>query len=141
MNNNLSQSLYHSFLRVAVCVLALTLVFDSGLLFEETVLLSNTASQHVASVVGVTVGVEPTELNQLTARITELETELEAKERLIAVSVGDTKANPLVDSTFVLSVILFILLVLVVLNYVLDYLRARPKVVTSSYGKQTQSPA
>ena len=126
MNCFLEQTLYHSFLKVAACVFALVLVFDSGLLFAGTADISNLAGRHVASVVGVTVGVAPNEVNQLTARITELETELESKERLIAV---DSRQKELVGgidtSTFVLSIILFILLVLIVLNYVLDFLRIR----------------
>ncbi len=139
MNLSLPYSLYHSFLRIAVCVLAIALIFDSGLLLKQTELLSNTASQHLASVVGVTVGVAPTEMNQLTSRITELETELEAKERLIAVSVRNTDTKPGLDSTFFLSVILFILLILIVLNYVLDFLRSRQPTVNKTYVQQTNS--
>lgn len=134
-------SLYHSFLRVAVCVFALILVFDSGLLFEETILLSTTTQEHLASVVGVSVGVAPTELNQLTARITELETELEAKERLIAVSVGERETTGVDTSTFVLSTILFILLTLIVLNYVLDFMRTRKPKIRQIYEEQSKSLA
>lgn len=142
MRNSLENSLYHSFLRVMVSVLAIALVFDSGLLFEETILLSNTTEQYLASVVGVTVGVAPTELNQLTSRITELETELEEKERLIAVSVGNTETNqPFDTSTFILSVILFILLTLIVLNYILDFMRARRENIKQIYVQRNESPA
>lgn len=125
MDNSLENTLYHSFLRVAVCVMAFALVFDSGLLFKSTSIISNTAQQHLASVVGVSVGVAPNEVNQLTARITELETELQAKERLIAVNVRDNSAGGIDKSTFLLSIILFILLVLIVLNYALDFARTR----------------
>lgn len=141
MKQSLQYSLYHSFLRVAVCVFALMLVFDSGLLFEETILLSTTTQQHLANVVGVSVGVAPTELNQLTARITELETELEAKERLIAVSVGNTQTNSVDRSTFILSIVLFILLTLIVLNYVLDFVRARRPEVRQIYARESESIA
>jgi hypothetical protein len=128
MNTTLEKSLYHSFLRVAGCVCALVLVFDSGLLLKDTSYLSKIVQRQVASVVGVSLGVQPTEMNQLTARITELETELEAKERLIAVNIRNGEANSGMDtSTFVLSIIVFILLVLIVLNYALDYLRSRPQ--------------
>ncbi len=132
-------TLYHSFLRVSVCVFALVLVFDSGLLFKSTAGISNLAQQHVANVVGVSVGVAPTELNQLTSRITELETELKAKERLIAVNVANnTNSSSTFDrSTFILSIILFILLVLIVLNYVLDYMRSRR--IDSQYENETTS--
>jgi len=126
MNNFLEQTLYHSFLMVSACVLAFVLVFDSGLLFSGTTEISNLAQQHVANVIGVTVGVAPNEVNQLTARITELETELEAKERMIAVDVRQKDTIGGIDrSTFVLSIILFIFLVLIVLNYALDFLRDR----------------
>jgi hypothetical protein len=119
-------SLYHSFLRIAVCVAAFVLVFDSGLAIPATERMSSLTQQHLASVVGVTLGVAPNELNQLTARITELETELDAKERLIAVNLQNRDAGEGMDvSTFVLSVIVFILLVLIVLNYALDYVRSR----------------
>ncbi len=142
MRNSLEHSLYHSFLRVMVSVFAIALVFDSGLLFKETILLSNTTEQYLASVVGVTVGVAPNELNQLTARITELETELEAKERLIAVSVGNTETTPSIDtSTFILSIILFILLTLIVLNYTLDFMRMRRANVKEIYVQGNESAA
>ena len=122
----LEHTLYHSFLRIAVCVLAFVVVFDSGLLFPETAMLSEMTRNHMANVVGVSVGVSPNELNQLTGRITELETELAAKERLIAVNVRDNTAASGTDtSTFVLGAILFILLVLIVLNYALDFARSR----------------
>ncbi len=120
------KTVYHSLLRILICVFALLLVFDSGLLVDSTSALSDQTQRYMASVVGVSVGVAPTEVNQLTARITELESELEAKERLIAVSVRDNNQKPAFDkSTFLLSIILFILLVLIVLNYALDYLRQR----------------
>jgi len=126
MNHSLENSLYHSFLRIAVCVMALVLLFDSGLVSETTAELSNFTQLHVANVVGVTVGVAPNDVNQLTARITELETELTQKERLIAVNLRDNESGTGFDkSTFFLSAILFILLVLIVLNYALDYNRGR----------------
>src|SRR3989338_886674 len=90
---SMKDSLYHSFLKIAVCVF---------------------------------LGVAPNEMNQLTTRITELETELEAKERLIAVNLQNTNSDGSLDvSTFVLSIIVFILLVLIVLNYALDYIRQK----------------
>jgi len=124
--NSLEHSLYHSFLKIALVVFAFVLVFDSGLALPATERLSSLTQQHLASVVGVTVGVAPNELNQLTARITELETELQAKERLIAINLRDNTTEGGLDvSTFILSIILFILLVLIVLNYALDYLRLK----------------
>lgn len=126
MTTRLENTLYHSFLRIAVCVLAFMLVFDSGLLFPQTAELSDMTALHMANVVGVSVGVAPNDVNQLTGRITELETEL-AKERLISVSVRENSAagGTADTSTFVLGAILFILLVLIVLNYALDFARGR----------------
>ncbi len=122
----MKDSLYHSFLKIAVCVFAFVLVFDSGLALPATESMSSLTQQHLASVVGVTLGVAPNEMNQLTTRITELETELEAKERLIAVNLQNTNSDGSLDvSTFVLSIIVFILLVLIVLNYALDYIRQK----------------
>ncbi len=118
-------TLYHQFLRVSALSLALVLLFDSGLINPVTEKLSTEAGYHLANVVGVTVGVAPNEVNQLTARITELETEVQAKERLIAVNLQNRETVPFDYSTFILSVILFILLVLIVLNYILDYVRSR----------------
>lgn len=125
MELNTENSMYRSFLRIAVCVCAFVLIFDSGLWLQATAELSDLTQVHLANVVGVTVGVTPNEVNQLTARITELETELNAKERLIAVNLKNNPAGGLDRSTFILSAILFILLVLIVLNYALDYRRSR----------------
>jgi len=137
---SIENSLYHSFLKIAVCVFALTLVFDSGFAIPATEGMSSLTQQHLASVVGVTLGVAPNDVNVLTTRITELETELEAKERLIAVNLQDANSAGSFDvSTFVLSIIVFILLVLIVLNYALDYVRQ--KKVTSNYESTTSQMA
>lgn len=125
--NSLETTLYHSFLRVAVCIFAFLLVFDSGILIKQTALLSDFTQTHLANVVGVTVGVAPNDLNQLTSRITELETELARKERLIAVNIKDNSTGGIDKSTYFLSAILLILLILIVLNYALDYQRNRKK--------------
>lgn len=108
-------------------MVAVVLAFDSGLFFSETALHSSSVKQQLASVVGVQVGVAPNDINQLTTRITELEYELAAKERQIAVNLNQTtdRNDSFPLSTFILSVILFILLVLIVLNYVLDYWREK----------------
>lgn len=124
MANSLAYSTYHSLLRVFLCVCAVVLVFDSGLISQLTANLSSSAQDYVASAVGVKVSVPPNDVNILTARISELEQELAVKEREINVSVGQDNSTSGIDmSTFVLSIILFILLVLIVLNYALDYLR------------------
>jgi len=85
---------------------------------------------YVATAVGMSAGVKPTELNQITAALTERQRELDAREaalseREIAVRLNSQPATATDYSTFVLSGVLFILLLLIVLNYVLDYLRTR----------------
>lgn len=129
MKNALQYSIYHSVLRVLVLVLTAILVFDSGVLFNETKVLSNSTQQYLATVVGVKASVEPTEMNQLTAKITELEGELEAKDRLIAVSIKDNSANGIDKSTLILSIMVGILLFLIILNYILDFIRMRKMVL------------
>src|SRR3989344_5688906 len=89
---SMKNSLYHSFLKIAVCVFAFVLVFDGGLALPATESMSSLTQQHLASVVGVTLGVAPNDVNVLSTRITELETELEAKERLIAVNLQDANS-------------------------------------------------
>lgn len=122
----IEHTLYHSMLRIAVCVIALALVFDSGLIVAATANISNNTQLYLANAVGVNASVAPTEVNQLTARITELEGELQTREREIAVNLNkNDNAGAFDKSTFVLSIILFILLVLIVLNFTLDYLRMK----------------
>lgn len=125
---SLENSAYHSLLRIALVVFAVLLVFDSGIVSQSTRTLSLSAQEYVASAVGVTVAVPPNDVNVLTKRITELQTELDRRDREIAVNLNKEtagSAKTFNTSTFVLSVILFILLFLIVMNYILDYLRFR----------------
>lgn len=123
----MQHSLYHSVLRIASLTVAFVLLFESGLLTPATKVLSDNARLYLATAVGINATVTPNELNQLTAELTAQKSALDRREaalseREIAVglSAGES-SNPL--STFVLSAILFILLVLILLNYTLDYLR------------------
>jgi len=132
----LSNTIYHSLLRVSMVVVALVLVFDSGLVYQATARLSDNTQLFLGNAVGVTVGVPPTELNLLTAELTKKNQEIAAlqeelaggrpvNERSINVTTNEY-AGPSDDiSTYLLSLTLFILLVLVVLNYGLDFARAR----------------
>lgn len=129
----LEQTIYHSLLRISALVVALVLVFESGLYSETTAKLSDQTQLYLANVVGITVGVEPTELNQITAGLTARQQELDARELALAereielnLNSGGTVAG-LDTSTFILATILFILLVLIVLNYALDYIRAQER--------------
>lgn len=121
---------YHKVLRVFAVVFALVLVFESGLVSKSTIKLSQNAHMYVANAVGMSASVQPNELNQITAVLTQREKELDEREaaleeREIAINLstnGDTDSD---KAVFILSSILFILLVLILLNYTLDYLRAR----------------
>jgi hypothetical protein len=117
-------------------VCAITLVFESGILSESTAVLSQNTHSYLANAVGMSAGVAPTELNQYTAQLTQKERELAAREasleeREIAVNLSTAPNSSSNDrATYILSGILFILLVLILLNYALDYLRR----------KETQQP-
>lgn len=123
-------SLYHICLRTTAVIIALVLVFDSGLITPVTKQLSFETQRFLANGVGIHAGVAPTELNEFTAALTAKEQELAERERALAereISVdlarASTDQNP---STYILSALLFILLLLIMLNYALDFYRARP---------------
>jgi len=108
------------------------LVFDSGILAQSTAQLSNGAQTYLSAAVGVGAGVQPTELNTLTAEITTRQNELDAREASLQqreISIGLNQGGLAEGdySTYVLSSILFILLVLILLNYTLDYIRAKER--------------
>ncbi len=121
---------YHRVLRVSALVCAIALVFESGLLSESTAVLSQNTHSYLANAVGMTVGVAPTELNQYTAQLTQKERELDAREaalneRAISVNLANAGESTNDTATYLLASILFILLVLILLNYILDYLRMK----------------
>lgn len=124
-------SIYHQVLRVSAIVGALMLVFQSGLISDTTAHISRGTEAYLANAVGMSASVAPTELNQYTAALTEKERELAAREaalreREIAVNLSSEGQSPSNESTTYLLVgVLFILLLLIVLNYTLDYLRAK----------------
>ncbi|MCA9359566.1 hypothetical protein H6781_01320 [Candidatus Nomurabacteria bacterium] len=123
-------SMYHSVLRVSSLVCALLLLFESGIINETTTELSQNTHRYMANAVGMSVGVKPTELNTYTAALTQKERELEAREaalrdREISVNLSTDSNRETDTSTYVLASILFILLVLILLNYSLDYIRAK----------------
>jgi hypothetical protein len=126
-----AQSTYHSLLRIAALCVALVMVFESGLLSQTTAQMAGQTERYLANAVGVSVGVAPTELNQITAALTEREQELAAREsalteRELEIGLQSGFAGTGTDtSTFILATILFILLVLIILNYALDYIRSR----------------
>lgn len=124
-------SMYHVLLRVSALTLAFILLFDSGMLSPLTKQLSHDTQLYVANAVGVGASIKSTEINTLTAQITERQRELDAREaalsgREISVGLNQSAGRDGVDySTYILSVLLFILIVLIVLNYALDFARER----------------
>lgn len=120
---------YHRVLRVSLVVCALMLVFDSGLISKTTSELSNGTQSYLANAIGMTASVAPTELNQYTAELTAKEQELKNREAALKereLSIGLSESGEQNDySTYLLASILFILLVLILLNYTLDYIRSR----------------
>lgn len=121
---------YHRFLRVAAVVFALILVFDSGIVSESTARLANGTQTYIATAIGVGASVQPNELNMLTAELTSRQRELDAREaalreREIAVNLNGVGPASGEYSTYILASILFILLILILLNYTLDYLRSK----------------
>lgn len=118
----MQQSVYHILLRTSALTLALVLLFVSGIFSPITRELSNDTGSYLASAIGMNASIAPTEINTLALELQQRDQELAQRE--IAVSLKESKGNPDV-TTFVLSVVLFVLLVLIVLNYVLDYMRLK----------------
>jgi hypothetical protein len=122
-------TLYHKLLRVTSVVLAAMLVFQSGLYSNTTAIMATQTQSYLANSVGVFVGVEPTELNTITAGLTEQRLALDAREnelRQREIAVGINQGGATRDmTTFVLGLVLFIVVLLLVLNYSLDYVRYR----------------
>lgn len=130
----MEHTLYHSFLRVSAVVCAIALLFDGGFIVEDTASLSQNTQHYLANAISVSAGIEPTELNTLTAQLTERQRELDAREQAIVEREIVLQKNPTVAtgsnfSTFLISVTLFILLALIILNYGLDYARVRKELM------------
>jgi hypothetical protein len=129
LEKNVKHSKYHKVLRVSAVVCAFVLLFESGLVHESTRQLSIGTHEYLANAVGATASIEPTELNSLTAELTaqklalqQRETSIRDREIDIGLLPGES-ANQ--KTTYILAGVLFLLLVLIVMNYILDYLRLR----------------
>ena len=126
-------SWYHITLRVVAATLGAAVLFSSGVVSPLTADLAKQAQHYLATAVGVDASVAPNELNTITARLTERERELDEREaaleqRQIDVGLNQGAAgstNSPDYSTYIMSSVLFILLVLIVLNYALDFARSR----------------
>ena len=130
----LEHSVYHSLLRITAGTLALTLLFVSGALTPVTKELTFTTEQYLASVVGASAAVAPTELNTITAALTVQQAGLDERaaalrERELALGLSVSEANrsfwQAEYTTMINSVLLFVVLVLMVLNYTLDFAHRR----------------
>ena len=141
--SSMKNSMYHVLLRVSALTMSLVLLFVSGIVSPVTKQLSENTGQYLANVIGVGASVAPNEYNVITARLTEQEQALKAREaalfeREIAVNLNTETTSGSDRTTFLLSGILFILLVLIVLNYVLDYIRKRP--LNETHNKLNRTP-
>lgn len=129
MEDTFQNSMYHRVLRVAAVVCALVLLFESGIVSSSTAVLALNTRLYVANAVGMSTTVEPTELNMFTAELTaqkkrldDREADLKERELEIGLNAASSQSQ---NTTYVLASMLFILLVLIVLNYILDFVRAR----------------
>jgi len=111
-------------------VVAFLLVFDSGVLSPVTKQLADgTYSYLAAAGASMSANVPENEYNAFTAQLTEEQRRLDAREQALnereiaARSYGEGDTTDY--STYILSILLFIIVVLLVLNYVMDWQRAR----------------
>lgn len=121
---------YHRVLRVSAFVIAFVLMFESGILSPVSKELADNAIMYVASsVTGVYASIAPTELNTITAALTAKQKELDNREALLnarTIAGRDFSSNSgNSTTTYILSLILFILTVLILLNYAMDWSRMR----------------
>lgn len=121
---------YHKFLRTSLVVVAIMLVFDSGIISPVSKQLSDNTITYLASVgSGMYASVPPNEFNALSAQLRMQQEELNAREKALSereIASRDFSSTSETDySTYILSIILFILTALILLNYVMDFNRIR----------------
>ncbi len=122
----MTHSIYHRLLRVALLVTTFVLIFDGGFVSPLTKNLSDNTMLYLANSAGVFAQIEPNELNIITAELTAREKELDEREASLRTIEGRNFSTSNSDySTYILSVILFILTFLITLNYILDWRRVR----------------
>ena len=107
----MNESLYHKLLRVSGLTLALVLLFVSGIFSPVTKELSQNTGSYIATAVGINAAVLPNEVNTLSAQLIDRQKELDARE--IAVQLKESEVQTADTSSFIISVILFIILNLV----------------------------
>lgn len=129
MYTSLEHSPYHKTLRVMALVVMVVMLFQGGLVSKSTTELASITGEYLTAAVGVSVGVPQNELNTLTTRIAELETQVgykdaQLRERELEIGLS-SRDNSSYSVTIILASIQFILLLLIVVNYTLDYFRAQ----------------
>ncbi|MFN3188586.1 MAG: hypothetical protein ACK42D_03555 [Candidatus Paceibacteria bacterium] len=117
-SQNISKSWYHSILRISVLLFALALVFESGILSPATKTFSHITGQQFATAIHATIDTATYDESGVLAP--------EVQSQQIS-QANTASTQPLSRSTFLLSTLVFILLLLIVLNYILDYLRNRER--------------
>ncbi len=123
-------SRYHSVVKISALVVAIVLLFDGGFVSPITKQLSDQTIIYLATVgSSVTAQVAPTEINTITAELTARERELNAREaELLSREIASRDfgtAQSTDYSIYVLSLILFVLATLIVLNYAMDWVRVK----------------
>ena len=116
-------SIYHRTLRTSATIVALVLLFQSGVASVTTKQLSLQTETYLANVVGITASVPENEINMLSAGLEQRKNELDERER----NLRNIERESTMDerTTYMLAGTLLILLLLIVLNYVLDFVRNR----------------
>lgn len=113
-------------------VFVLILIFDGGFISPVTKQLSDNTLQYLANAISgsaVSLSVEPTPLNEVTAELTARTKELDEREAALGEQEIEARnfntGNETDYSTYILSTVLFVLTVLIVLNYAMDWARSR----------------
>jgi len=122
-------STYHKILRISSVVCASVLLFQAGLISQTTATLATHTQLYLASVVGVTAGSYPAETNQTAIELTQKNTEQffneeASRQNKVTVSFNSDTDTVQDQSTFILAALLFIILILIVLNYSLEFFRS-----------------
>lgn len=125
----MNETRYHKFLRVSLLITALALLFDGGFVVPLTKQISDNTLSYLASArTSVLATVPENELNAITTALSARERELDAREASLRereIATRDFGAGTPDYSTYILATILFILTVLIVLNYAMDWVRMR----------------
>ncbi len=120
---------YHKLLRILLLVFTIVTVFDSGIINPVTQQMSNETFSYVATIgAGMYASVPPNEINTLTAQIAEQQRVLDAREAALRereIAAREYENNTADYSTYIFSAILFLIIVLLFVNYVMDWTRMR----------------